>query len=237
MQMQASPVERQTIRPPDDDGSMAMFDTSVDNDSCHEESASPVRQKASDTKLRCVRKELAGCYHRYRAIAARRLGDDVAADDVVQAFVLKALERAEQLRDVRAARGWLRRLFETALVDFCRRRGTRRRREVAFEMDLHDRPQQALTDSVPDPEAAILGLMETIKEEYADVIYRLDLKGQPKEDAARELGITVNNLTVRAHRARRALRDAIAAVPASFPKAAGAAGRSAASPAFALAHS
>lgn len=212
-----------------------MFDKASDKDSCTEESVSSGRQETGD-KLRVVRKELAGCYLRYRAIAVRRLRDDIAADDVVQSFVLKALERAEQLRDVRAVHGWLRRLFETTLIDFCRRRGTCRQREVAFEMGLHDRQQDALTDSVPDPEAAIVSLLGNIKQEYADVIYRLDLKGQPKEDAARDLGITVNNLTVRAHRARRALRDAIDSVSASFPGVASATGRSVSSPAFALAH-
>ena len=203
-----------------------MFDTCMSND--------PDPGEATcDAKRRLVRKELACCYLRYRAMAARRLRDETAADDVAQSFALKALERIEQLRDVQAVHGWLRRLFETTLIDFCRRRGTRCQREVAFEIERHDRPHEALTDSVPNPEGTIVSLLSNIKQEYADVIYRLDLKDQPKEDAARELGITVNNLTVRAHRARRALRDAIAAVPASLG---GATSEPAAcTPAFALA--
>jgi len=212
-----------------------MLNAHSDSDVCIEESVSCGNEETGDAKRRVVRKELACCYQRYRAMAARRLRDEIAADDVAQAFALKALERLEQLRDVQAVHGWLRRLFETTLIDFCRRRGTRCQREVAFEIELHDRPHEALTDSVPDPEGTIVSLMSTIKQEYADVIYRLDLKGQPKEDAARDLGVTVNNLTVRAHRARRALRDAIATAPVSFSGATSAPGSAGCSLAFALA--
>ncbi|MCF8707683.1 RNA polymerase sigma factor [Rhizorhapis sp. SPR117] len=212
-----------------------MFDTCSGNENHAEDSVSSSREEASETKRRLVRKELACCCQRYRAMAARRLRDEVAADDVVQAFALKALERIEQLRDIQAVHGWLRRLFETTLIDFCRRRGTRCQREVAFEMEYHDRPHESLTDSLPDPVGTIMGLMSNIRQEYADVIYRLDLQNQPKEDAARELGISVNNLTVRAHRARRALRDAIDTVPASFGASTPTSGRTACSPAFALA--
>ena len=212
-----------------------MLNAHSDGDVCTEASGSCRKEEACDAKRRIVRKELACCYQRYRVMAARRLRDEIAADDVVQSFALKALERIEQLRDIQAVHGWLRRLFETTLIDFCRRRGTRCQREVAFEMELHDRPHEGLTDSVPDPEGTIVSLISNIRQEYADVIYRLDLKDQPKEDAARELGITVNNLTVRAHRARRALRDAIETVPVSLGGPSPASASAACSPAFALA--
>jgi DNA-directed RNA polymerase specialized sigma24 family protein len=48
---------------------------------------------------------------------------------------------------------------------------------------------------------------------------------QPKEMAARDLNITLNNLTVRAHRARRALRDAVDSLPISYGGIAAASGR------------
>ncbi len=212
-----------------------MFDTCTDNDTYAGEIVSGGVSDAGNEKRRLVRKELACCYLRYRAMAARRLRDETAADDVVQSFALNALERFEQLREVQAVHGWLRRLFETTLIDFCRRRGTRCQREVAFDIELHDRPHEALTDSVPNPEGTIVSLLSHMKQEYADVIYRLDLKDQAKEDAARDLGITVNNLTVRAHRARRALREAIAAVPASLGGPTSGSDLAGCSPAFALA--
>ena len=102
-----------------------MLDAYSSSDgSCTEETLCFGRTRDDDTKLRIVRRELASNYKRYRTMAARRLRDDVAADDVVQAFALKALERAEQLRDIQAVHGWLRRLFETT-VGHCQSYGMR----------------------------------------------------------------------------------------------------------------
>jgi RNA polymerase sigma-70 factor (ECF subfamily) len=163
-----------------------------------------------------VRQELLRGYPRYRSMAIRRLRDGAAADDVVQAFALKAFERATQLRNSEAVHGWLRRLFETTLIDFCRHRSVVRRREVAFEVDVHDRPQATFADQGSCTVEAIPRILARLKMEYADVIYRLDLSDQSKEAAAHELGITINNLTVRAHRARRALRYALESRPISM---------------------
>lgn len=165
--------------------------------------------------VRLIRAELASGYARYRAIAAKRLRDCNAADEVVQAFALKALERAGQLRDPQAVHGWLRRLFDTTLIDFCRRRTTRGQREVAFDLDHHDRADETIADLAPDPAKTVIATLARLKPEYAETIYRLDLLDQPKQAVADQLGITVNNLAVRAHRARRALRDALEAMPIS----------------------
>ncbi len=200
-------------------GSRTMFDTQAAADATSDAPRATYlvvdRSPAGESAQQTVRRELTISYSRYRANALRQLRDAIAADDVVQAFALKALERADQLRDPQAVHGWLRRLFQTTLVDFCRRRGTRRQREVAFDLDLHDRPHDTLPAESSDPARTIGIALSHIKSEYADAIYRLDLLDQPRELAADALGITVNNLTVRAHRARRALRDALDVMPIS----------------------
>lgn len=159
--------------------------------------------------LRAVRDELGLSYARYRAIARYRLRDNAAADDVVQTFALKAIERANQIRDLRAVRGWLRRSFATTLIDYCRRRTVRRQREVSFDIELHDRLYSTAGDLAADPTQSVVAVLSHLKSDYADAIYRLDLLNQPKEAVAASLGITLNNLTVRVHRARRAFRAAI----------------------------
>lgn len=190
-----------------------MFDIKSDHDNQTWLPSDIQGEIIGSSRLRVVRRELTNNYKYYRAMAIRRLRGDAAAEDVVHAFAVKALERAAQLRDIEAVHGWLRRLFETTLIDHCRRQSNRSHREVAFEIDTHDRPRSALTDTIPDPVRTVTGLLSNIKPEYADVIYRLDLIDQPMQKAAQELRITVNNLTVRAHRARRALRDALATMP------------------------
>jgi RNA polymerase sigma-70 factor (ECF subfamily) len=173
-------------------------------------------EKSNSEPVEVVRRALLSAYPRYRSMAMRRLRDGTAADDVVQAFALKALERAPQLKNLEAVHGWLRRLFETTLIDFCRLRSFVRRREITFEVDVHDRVQNTFAEQGSCPEQAIPAILSCLKMEYADVIYRLDLSDQSMKDVARQLGITVNNLTVRAHRARRALRGALEAMPISM---------------------
>ena len=165
----------------------------------------PVRQ--------IVEHELVDSLPRYRRIAARRLRSIDDAEEVVQALAVKAVERAGQLRDSRAVRGWLRRIFETTLLDHCRRSSGRRAREVPFDVHLHDRAESSepTGQALLDPAAAITKLLPRLKPEYADVIYRMDLLDRSRAEAAGELGISVNNLTVRLHRARAALREQLRA--------------------------
>jgi RNA polymerase sigma-70 factor (ECF subfamily) len=49
------------------------------------------------------------------------------------------------------------------------------------------------------------GLLPLIRNEYAELLQMVDLDGIPMKEAAAALTITVNNATVRLHRARKAL--------------------------------
>lgn len=49
-------------------------------------------------------------------------------------------------------------------------------------------------------------LLPTLKSAYADVLWRADLVGEPREKIASELDVSESNLRVRLHRARQALK-------------------------------
>jgi RNA polymerase sigma-70 factor (ECF subfamily) len=164
---------------------------------------------------RLVEAELVQRLPLYRRMAAQRLRSLAEAEEVAQAFALKALERAGQLREPLAVGGWLRRIFETTLIDHCRRAGGRRAREVPFDAQLHDRAEAEPPREAPGEAAAIvIGLLPRLKPDYAKVIEQVDLLERSRAEAACDLGITTNNLTVRLHRARAALRTQLAADPA-----------------------
>lgn len=135
----------------------------------------------------------------------RRLGDRDAADEVLQRFSLRALERASQLHDVRMVRGWLGRILATTIVDYQREAARRRRREIVVDQaEVENHPVDEELD------AAICNclyrLLPTLKAEYADIIWRADILGEPRNRLAESLGTSLNNLTVRLHRGRQALR-------------------------------
>ena len=176
--------------------------------------STPTPADAVQSRRHAVEQELLECLPLYRRMAARRLRSLTEADEVAQAFALRALERAGQLRELPAVRGWLRRIFETVLVDHCRRSTGRRSREVPFEVHLHDRQDEsAAAPTAPDPAGVVVSLLPRLKPEYAEIIRKVDLMDRSRAEAAGELGITVNNLTVRLHRARAALRTQLRAEP------------------------
>lgn len=157
-----------------------------------------------------VRRALVESHRDLLRFLQRRLGSQDEADEVLQRFMLKAIERAGDLRDLKSVRAWLGRVLATTIVDF-QRAAIRRRRheravdpeELAAAADLAIDPDAEIDEAVCD---CLYHLLPTLKPEYAEVIWRADLLGEPRDRLAVSLGTTVNNVTVRLHRARRALK-------------------------------
>lgn len=160
--------------------------------------------KAADA---AVRRALVESRRQILSFLQRRLGSSEAAEDVLQAFMLRAIERSTQLRDVRTVRGWLSRILATTIVDHQRRSARRRQREAvmnpndldAIEIEADEELDEAVCN-------CLYKLLPTLKPEYAEVIWRIDLLGEPRERVAASLGVTLNNVTVRLHRGRQALK-------------------------------
>ena len=89
-------------------------------------SADDDRDAADKAADAAVRRALVESRRQILNFLQRRLGSSEAAEDVLQAFMLRAIERSTQLRDVRSVRGWLSRILATTIVDH-QRRSTRRR--------------------------------------------------------------------------------------------------------------
>ena len=156
-----------------------------------------------------VRRALIEGYRDILAFLHRRLGNREEAEEVLQRFALRALERASDLRDVRTVRGWLGRILATTIADHQRRTIRHRRREVTMEQQDLELASAAVA---PDAEVdrmvcnCLYKLLPTLKPDYADVIWRADILGEPRERIAVSLGTTLNNVNVRLHRGRQALR-------------------------------
>jgi len=137
----------------------------------------------------------------------RRLGTVDAAEEVLQQFYLRAVRKVSHLRKRESLHAWLSRLLSTVLADYARREAIRQRQETAYAQ------QQALTREAPELESTVCTclytLLPTLQPEYADLLRRVDLLGEPRQEVAAALGVTVNNVTVRLHRARQALMRAL----------------------------
>src|SRR5690242_2236161 len=132
----------------------------------------------------------------------KRVQDPELAEDILQDSLLRAIRGAPELRDETRLLSWFYRVLQNAIVDAYRRRGVEQAHIVVAEA-----PE---IPAEPEDDAELCACFErlvpTLKDEYADLIQAVELGNEPPEQAARRLGITSNNLKVRRHRARQALR-------------------------------
>lgn len=64
-------------------------------------------------------------------------------------------------------------------------------------------PDAELDEAVCD---CLYRILPTLKPAYAEVLWRIDLLGEPRDRVAASLGATVNSIGVRLHRGRQALK-------------------------------
>jgi RNA polymerase sigma factor (sigma-70 family) len=133
----------------------------------------------------------------------KRIGDPDLAEDILQDSLLRAIRAAPELRDEERLVPWFYRVLQNAIVDTYRRRGVEQAHVVAADV-----PEIAAeTDDDAELCACFERLVPTLKPEYAELIQAVELGNEPPTAAATRLGITANNLKVRRHRARQALRQ------------------------------
>ncbi len=158
-----------------------------------------------------VRRALVESHEDMMRFLVRRMRGRQEAEEVLQRFMLRAIERANDLRNIDSVRGWLSRVLATTIADFCRQAARNSKNETI--VDPHDLAEMGEATSVPDEEleAAVCDclyrLLPTLKPEYGEVIWRADLLEESRESIAESLGTSVNNINVRLHRARGALRE------------------------------
>lgn len=126
------------------------------------------------------------------------------AEDVLQDFGLKAVQGAAQLTDAGRIDAWLGVTLRNALFDRYRRNAGRRRLQDAAAAEPGFAPE---IDH--DVEVALTCLTQAtsrLKPEARELIRRAELQQTPLKAIAADLGLTANNVGVRVHRAREALR-------------------------------
>lgn len=157
-----------------------------------------------------VRRTLVESHSNFARFLQRRLMDPEEAEEVLQRFMLRAIERAGDLRDIDSVRGWLGRVLATTIIDHQRRAIRRRMREQAADPDTLARAADLALEPDAETDQAVCDclykLLPTLRPEYAQIIWRADLLDEPRDRIAVSLGTSLNNVAVRLHRARKALK-------------------------------
>ena len=138
---------------------------------------------------------------RFLAFLTARVSDRATAEDILQAAYTRTLEKGGQIQKTESVVAWFYRILRNAVTDHYRRDAARGRAHEGFSAET--------TESYEMEERANLctcieGVVQTLKPEYRLALERIDLSNESIADFAKAEHMTVNNVSVRLHRARRA---------------------------------
>lgn len=148
---------------------------------------------------------LVGNHRQFRAFLERRVANAADTEEILQTAFLKSVERSDTIHDEQNVVAWFYRLLRNAIVDYYRHRGAEgqaleRAAGFSHEADeLEPEVERAICQCMYD-------LLPTLREDYATLVQRVDLEEASIAEVAAETGMTPNNVRVKLHRARAALR-------------------------------
>jgi RNA polymerase sigma-70 factor (ECF subfamily) len=141
------------------------------------------------------------------AFARKRVGDPHLAEDIVQDSLLKALSAENKPTDEENTIAWFYRILRRSIIDIYRRNDARARALERFKQEFPEEPDAEDERMLCQ---CFKRLLPSVPAQYRDLLSAVDLQGEDIGDVAKQLGVTRNNLTVRLHRARKHLKDALA---------------------------
>ena len=142
--------------------------------------------------------------HVFKAFLASRVGNEADAEDLLQNGLVKAMERSGEIKDGEKAVAWFYQVLRHVLIDHVRSRSAAAKRDDAWATSA------ATLEDDGEAERQICACFEkmlpALKPAQAELIRRVELKGEPVAKVALALGMTANNASVTLHRARTELR-------------------------------
>jgi RNA polymerase sigma factor (sigma-70 family) len=138
----------------------------------------------------------------------RRVENKELAEEILQQFCIKALNKGGALKNPESVVAWLYRVLNSTLTDFYRSEAKRRQGEAEYTRQESDHVQELDVNPVTVC-LCLYKLLPTLKAEYSEILQRIDLSGESHASVARDLRITDNLVRVRLHRARQALKQVL----------------------------
>jgi RNA polymerase sigma-70 factor (ECF subfamily) len=149
-------------------------------------------------------------HREFLRFVSRRTNSLDDAEDILQDFYLKAIRSARTIKEAGALKGWLAQVLRRTLTDYYRRAGVRKAVLQRLSVETEEGQPVLIDDEAERAVCSCLyRILPTMPAEYSQLIWQVDLLGQPRSKVAKSLGISTNNLGVRLHRARKELRAAL----------------------------
>jgi RNA polymerase sigma-70 factor (ECF subfamily) len=138
------------------------------------------------------------------AFARKRVGDPHLAEDLVQESLLKAFKSVNKPGRQEDVIAWFYKILRRSIIDLYRRTDARKRALESFQAEL---PESVTPEAERTICACINRLLPELPPQYRELLERIDLGDETVQEVAAARDVTINNLTVRLHRARAQLRD------------------------------
>jgi RNA polymerase sigma-70 factor (ECF subfamily) len=144
-------------------------------------------------------------HRKFLSFLKGRIANTSDAEEILQAAFVKSISKSDSIRDEESVVAWFYRLLRNAVIDYYRHQDVERRamehlaRMHTDTETLHPDFERAVCQCVHD-------LLPTLKDDYSQILRRVDLEGVSIADVAQETSMTANNARVKLHRARKALR-------------------------------
>ncbi len=140
----------------------------------------------------------------FKAFLVSRVGNEADTEDLLQNGLIKAIQRADELKDDEKRVAWFYQILRNVVIDHWRSRSAARKRDDAWAADA-----PTLADDV-EAKRMLCGcfthLLSSLKPIHSELLRRVDLEGRPVSATAIALGMPANNASVTLHRARAELR-------------------------------
>ncbi len=130
-----------------------------------------------------------------------KVGDESIAEEILQQSLLKAVKSADQIQDTEKFVSWFYSIIRNSISDHYRKANQ------MSELPENLESEEIGLDEKKSICECIEGILDNLKDEYSEVIRRLDLNEENTTDVASELKISLDNLKVRKHRARKKLKE------------------------------
>ena len=173
----------------------------------HTQTHGPERVQKSLTDRDFVNQRLLERRRAFLAYFRHKLGNPQDAEDAFQDFNLKVIRSARSLQNAEKTDAWLDRTMRNTLIDHYRRRATRKHAETTYAQEVKITANVVEESQTETPCKCLGAALLELKPAYATLLQRADLAEEPRDRIAVDLGVTANNLNVRLHRARHALKS------------------------------
>lgn len=143
---------------------------------------------------------------RLRGYARALTRDAASADDLVQAALLRAYERASTYRPGNSLRSWLLSIVHNLFIDQKRRETSEQKRNARLSQLNEGLVAQGEQEAAVRL-AEVAARFAALPGEHRAVLSLIGVQGLSYQEAATTLGVPVGTVMSRLHRARAALRE------------------------------